>query len=161
MQATTTQQDNARQAYLEALYRLDGRDNPDHPQHGTYTGLYAARIAALLQDDREILTGLASTQDDDDTPLYTMLSGYIGPGLIADNHAAAAVSAAWCRVVAARLSFALYRLDPPGSKPQTFAMRTVRAIVDWLHHEAVRAELFEVDVEPLDCAPSSREVASV
>ena len=32
---------NARSAYLEKLYVLDGRDWPGHPQHGLYTGLIA------------------------------------------------------------------------------------------------------------------------
>ena len=29
----------ARQNHLEALYFEDGRDNPQHPMHGLYTGL--------------------------------------------------------------------------------------------------------------------------
>jgi hypothetical protein len=33
------QTDNRRQRALEALYRLDGRESPLHPQHLTYTGL--------------------------------------------------------------------------------------------------------------------------
>jgi hypothetical protein len=28
-----------RQAWIEALYVHDGRDNPDHAMHGLYTGL--------------------------------------------------------------------------------------------------------------------------
>lgn len=31
----------ARQNHLEALYFEDGRDNPEHPMHGLYTGLAA------------------------------------------------------------------------------------------------------------------------
>jgi hypothetical protein len=31
--------DNRRQKALEALYRLDGRESPLHPQHLTYSGL--------------------------------------------------------------------------------------------------------------------------
>ena len=30
----------ARQNRMERLYLIDGRDNPKHAQHGTYTGLY-------------------------------------------------------------------------------------------------------------------------
>ena len=30
--------------WLNALYDLDGRDNPDHPQHGLYTGLHQRYI---------------------------------------------------------------------------------------------------------------------
>ena len=30
--------------WLDALYDLDGRDNPDHPQHGLYTGLHQRYI---------------------------------------------------------------------------------------------------------------------
>ena len=32
---------NARSAYLEKLYVLDGRNSSDHPQAGTYIGLIA------------------------------------------------------------------------------------------------------------------------
>jgi hypothetical protein len=31
----------ARQEQLEQLYLADGRDNPEHPYHGLYTGLVA------------------------------------------------------------------------------------------------------------------------
>ncbi len=31
----------ARMVYLEKLYALDGRDDPNHPLRGTYTGLFA------------------------------------------------------------------------------------------------------------------------
>lgn len=41
-----------RAAYLDALYRLDNRDDPYHPSHGTYTGLYQQRIALMLEIDR-------------------------------------------------------------------------------------------------------------
>ena len=30
--------------WLDALYDLDGRDKPDHPQHGLYTGLHQRYI---------------------------------------------------------------------------------------------------------------------
>lgn len=33
------QRDDRDQRALEALYRLDGRESPLHPQHATYTGL--------------------------------------------------------------------------------------------------------------------------
>ena len=32
--------DHARMDLLEKLYEWDGRSNPEHPQHHTYTGLY-------------------------------------------------------------------------------------------------------------------------
>ncbi len=32
--------DQARVDLLEKLYEWDGRSNPEHPQHHTYTGLY-------------------------------------------------------------------------------------------------------------------------
>ena len=35
---------NARNELLEQLYLQDGRDNPDHPLHATYTGLYPAHL---------------------------------------------------------------------------------------------------------------------
>jgi hypothetical protein len=36
----------ARQNRLEDLYEADGRDNPDHPMHGLYTGLHQQEAAA-------------------------------------------------------------------------------------------------------------------
>lgn len=50
------QLENRRQAYLDALYHLDGRGNPEHPAHGTYTGLYLRRIEQLLAEDLRHLT---------------------------------------------------------------------------------------------------------
>lgn len=41
-----------RAAYLDALYHLDNRDDPYHPNRGTYTGLYQQRIALMLEIDR-------------------------------------------------------------------------------------------------------------
>ena len=35
----------ARVKLLNDLYFADGRDNPDHPLRGTYTGLYQAHLA--------------------------------------------------------------------------------------------------------------------
>ena len=37
-------QDSERQELLERLYHEDGRDNPDHPMHALYTGLYEQHI---------------------------------------------------------------------------------------------------------------------
>jgi len=36
----------ARQNRLEDRYEADGRDNPDHPMHGLYTGLHQQEAAA-------------------------------------------------------------------------------------------------------------------
>lgn len=36
---------NNRTIVLGALYDLDGRDDPDHPYHKTYTGLYRKYVA--------------------------------------------------------------------------------------------------------------------
>ena len=33
------EEQSARQARLEALYKESGREDPEHPQHGLYTGL--------------------------------------------------------------------------------------------------------------------------
>jgi hypothetical protein len=41
-----------RVAYLDRLYALDGRDNPDHPMHSLLTGLLQDRAAVLLEIDR-------------------------------------------------------------------------------------------------------------
>ena len=35
----------ARQERLELLYRADGRDSPDHPQHKLFTGLWQQHLA--------------------------------------------------------------------------------------------------------------------
>lgn len=48
---------NARSEYLEHLYILDGRDNPTHPLHGFFTGLYWNRMQQLMLADREKLRG--------------------------------------------------------------------------------------------------------
>lgn len=149
---TITQAQNT-QAYLEALYLLDGRDNPSHPMHGLFTGLFINRQAALLAGDQELLAGLHSTDDDDETPLFHLLNTYIGHGFIADD-AAAAVSAAWCRIVAARLVLAVKRLDVPSEGPASRTAASVQAVADWLNHEAVRAEL---NTPAADAAPSSVE----
>lgn len=45
-----------RSAYLEYLYRLDGRDNPSHPRHSLYTGLAQEyRYQLGLQVEEEIV----------------------------------------------------------------------------------------------------------
>ena len=36
---TTHQEQEARQRELDRLYEADGRHNPHHPHHATYTGL--------------------------------------------------------------------------------------------------------------------------
>jgi len=46
---------NARAAYLDDLYLLDGRNKPDHPRHGHYTGLIQERAKTLLTFDRKLL----------------------------------------------------------------------------------------------------------
>lgn len=38
--ATDTQAMDRRNAYLNSLYTLDGRDDRNHPQHGIFTGLF-------------------------------------------------------------------------------------------------------------------------
>jgi hypothetical protein len=34
---------------LQALYLLDGRQRPDHPHHGTYTGLHQQRLDRMRE----------------------------------------------------------------------------------------------------------------
>ena len=46
--ACDPQEQNARQAQLEAWYEADGRTDPSHPMHSLYTGL-AETYAALRQ----------------------------------------------------------------------------------------------------------------
>jgi len=33
-------EENKRIVFLEHMYRCDGREDPSHPKHGTYTGLW-------------------------------------------------------------------------------------------------------------------------
>ena len=48
-----------RQDYLDALYLLDGRDNPAHPHYATYTGLYIQHLSTLVSRDmKEVLAAL-------------------------------------------------------------------------------------------------------
>lgn len=51
------QEDQFRQAYLEALYEADGRQERSHPCHGLYTGLLAQRQQQLVDLDRVLLLG--------------------------------------------------------------------------------------------------------
>jgi len=41
---------NNRQAWIDALFKHDGRHKKDHPQHATYTGL-ALKYAGVKVDD--------------------------------------------------------------------------------------------------------------
>lgn len=41
----------ARQDRLDALFLEDGRDNPDHPDFSTYTGLWAKYIGEPCTDE--------------------------------------------------------------------------------------------------------------
>jgi hypothetical protein len=53
----------ARQRRLEELYAADGRLDPAHPRHGTYTGLIVQeRVSQREELIREVLTAW-STQD--------------------------------------------------------------------------------------------------
>ena len=56
MDPNSPEEGNARMAYLDTLYLMDGRDYPKHPMHGCYTGLYQERSRTLLAFDRKILT---------------------------------------------------------------------------------------------------------
>jgi len=33
-------EEEKKQIFLEHMYKCSGRENPDHPMHGLYTGLY-------------------------------------------------------------------------------------------------------------------------
>jgi len=39
-----------RQAWLQALYKYEGRQDPSHPMHGLYTGLFAAHRSLTSTD---------------------------------------------------------------------------------------------------------------
>lgn len=41
----------ARQKRLDALYEQDGRHDPSHPNHHTYTGLWAQYVGEPCDDE--------------------------------------------------------------------------------------------------------------
>lgn len=55
MMLSDLHEDNQRQAYLEALYEADGRQERSHPCHGLYTGLLKQRQRQLVDLDRALL----------------------------------------------------------------------------------------------------------
>jgi len=44
-------EDVNRQAWIEALYRYEGRDDKDHPMHGLYTGLMNKHYNTMSVND--------------------------------------------------------------------------------------------------------------
>jgi len=50
--ATDPRLENQRQRYLDQLFERDGRNDPSHPHHMTYTGLYQQRLQQLVEADR-------------------------------------------------------------------------------------------------------------
>lgn len=44
-----------RNQYMEILYSIYDRGNPDHPDHDTYTGLLDVRAKHLLNIDRVLM----------------------------------------------------------------------------------------------------------
>ena len=50
----TPAEEQARQDHLDALYEADGRGNPEHPQHGLYTGLAQAEQRRIKQEQRRV-----------------------------------------------------------------------------------------------------------
>lgn len=47
---TTNEVQAERQQRLDDLYRADGRENPEHPMHGLYTGLAEMHKSASRKD---------------------------------------------------------------------------------------------------------------
>jgi hypothetical protein len=43
---------NRRVEYLTTLATLDGRDDPSHPRHGVFTGLFQQRLRQLVEEDK-------------------------------------------------------------------------------------------------------------
>lgn len=59
-----------RSRFLEYLYQLDGRDNPDHPDHALYTGLAQEyRIVIGEQIIEHIVRNWEALKDDFHTHL--------------------------------------------------------------------------------------------
>jgi hypothetical protein len=130
-----------RQQHLELLYEVDGRSDPAHPAHGTYTGLFQQRISQLVVADRQ---AAVEHLPDCEAPLFSVLLPFIGRGLIEDPEAARAICAAWCRGTSSRLHWAMQRLQADEPKVGTGpVVDSCRAISGWLLHEAMRAELGE------------------
>ena len=42
---------NNRIAWMDMLYKLEGRDNPDHPKRGLYTGLHKVHFSTFPGTD--------------------------------------------------------------------------------------------------------------
>jgi len=55
MKAPTLEENAKRNEYLDALYKLDERDKPGHPQAGLYTGLHQ-EIQITERHYQELLT---------------------------------------------------------------------------------------------------------
>ena len=49
--------DQARMDFLEALYFKEGRDDPAHPLHSLYTGLYMNYLGNVRCDGDAVLRG--------------------------------------------------------------------------------------------------------
>ena len=47
------QQEQAKADYLDKLYELDNRSDPEHPFHDSYTGLYQERVQWLVNRANE------------------------------------------------------------------------------------------------------------
>lgn len=64
--------DQERQDKLEHLYEIDGRHDPSHPLHSTYTGLWAKYITTTTENDGSSIAGLddrSSSGAGDDQPV--------------------------------------------------------------------------------------------
>lgn len=57
MRTINPSEENRRQQYLDRLYELDGRHDRQHPDYGTYTGLFQKRVNQLIKQDRQQLAG--------------------------------------------------------------------------------------------------------
>ncbi len=49
--ATDTQANSNRVEWMEMLFMLEGRDNPDHPQCGLFTGLHKKHFSTFPGSD--------------------------------------------------------------------------------------------------------------
>ena len=134
----TTEQ-NDRQRYIEQLYLLDGRQDPGHPMHGLFTGLYVQRMEALKAADQETLLAIDRVDPNDESPLHELLGQVAGDGVFRHPDGAAMVSSMWCRLLATHIATATHGLNPV-VETRSWAVKSLHAVVDWLRHEAVRAE---------------------
>lgn len=128
----------ARQAYLEALYLLAGRDRPGAHNAHTYTGLLQERQQELLRRDALELSAASPLRTE--TPVHDLLGSSIRSLLIEPTEGSLAATSVICRILAARISITASQLAGSDADRAPVVMATIDAVAGWLRQEALLAE---------------------